>query len=523
MASPNMTSISRHDVNALLRQVQGNSLFNRQLSSICQVNGLKSTGVKAELQRRIVQLINETVTSNDVVRFHQIRHSILRAFQERASPAKAATARSNGSTAQPALPTSASSSSSYGTSSYSGQRAYGQVSANGVPASSYGTYSFSFKPSPFYYVESAVSVLRTCEAMAQHRNSVTIPLRLSDHPVLQRCNEDKSYRIMVFCASDDSGVQDVAFPHQSELRVNGDEIKANLRGLKNKPGSTRPVDITNALRLRGNYMNNIEFTYALTNRKFYLIVNLCKTTSVPELVTTISNRRKISEESVISELNKIAQDPDVVATSQVLSLKCPLSYMRLEVPCRSLSCTHLQCFDATSYLQLQEQGPQWLCPICNKSAPFDQLAVDGYVKAILEKTSKSLETVTIEPNGRWSSKPPKEDSSSRPNGSALEDDDDDDDLEVSEISITGRRIETPKKTMTSYTEMSSGGRDGHSAPRTGSHSAKRPAPAVIDLTLSSDDEEPIQRPHKRQHTGGSSYRGSSSLPFLSESPSNYPS
>lgn len=70
----------------------------------------------------------------------------------------------------------------------------------------------------------------------------------------------------MFCASDDSGSQDVAFPHQSELRVNGDEIKANLRGLKNKPGSTRPVDITSALRLRSNYMNNIEFTYALTNK-----------------------------------------------------------------------------------------------------------------------------------------------------------------------------------------------------------------------------------------------------------------
>ncbi|EHK17724.1 uncharacterized protein TRIVIDRAFT_183126 [Trichoderma virens Gv29-8] len=450
-----MTSISRHDVNALLRQVQGNSLFNRQLSSICQVNGLKSTGVKAELQRRIVQ------------------------------------------------------------------------------PSAYGTYGFSFKPSPFYYVEGAVSVLRT--SMAQHRNSVTIPLRLSDHPIVQRCNEDKSYRIMVFCASDDSGLQDVAFPHQSELRVNGDEIKANLRGLKNKPGSTRPVDITNTLRLRGNYMNNIEFTYALTSRvkslltvffsgqKYYLIVNICKTTSVPELVTTISNRRKISEESVISELNKIAQDPDVVATSQVLSLKCPLSYMRLEVPCRSLSCTHLQCFDATSYLQLQEQGPQWLCPICNKSAPFDQLAVDGYVKVILENTSKSLETVTIEPNGKWSSKPPKEETSSRPNGAALEDDDDDDDVEVSEIIIGGRRIETPKH-MTPYKETpGSGGADGGSAPRGSTHSAKRPTPAVIDLTLSSDDEEPIQRPHKRQHTGTSSYRGSSSLPFLSESPSNYPS
>lgn len=102
--------------------------------------------------------------------------------------------------------------------------------------------------------------------MAQHRNSVTIPLKLSHCPIAQRCIDDKSYRIMVFCASDNSGVQDVAFPHQSELRVNGDEIKANLRGLKNKPGSTRPVDITSALRLKRDYMNNIEFTYALTTK-----------------------------------------------------------------------------------------------------------------------------------------------------------------------------------------------------------------------------------------------------------------
>lgn len=149
------------------------------------------------------------------------------------------------------------------------------------------------------------------------------------------------------------------------------------------------------LLFRAPLLTNLFFFFPW--QKFHLIINLCKITSVPELVTTISSRRKISEESVISErksctsvasrqlltrwrvVNKTAQDPDVVATSQVLSLKCPLSYMRLEVPCRSLSCTHLQCFDATSYLQLQEQGPQWLCPICNKSAPFDQLAVDGCV------------------------------------------------------------------------------------------------------------------------------------------------
>lgn len=102
--------------------------------------------------------------------------------------------------------------------------------------------------------------------MSQHRNSVTVSLKLNEHPALDICVNDESYRAVVFCAGDCVGQQDVAFPHQSELRVNGGDIKANLRGLKNKPGSTRPVDITNALRLRPNYTNNFEFTYALTNK-----------------------------------------------------------------------------------------------------------------------------------------------------------------------------------------------------------------------------------------------------------------
>lgn len=102
--------------------------------------------------------------------------------------------------------------------------------------------------------------------MQQHRHTVTIPIKLQDYPALQQCVSDKSMRVMIFCAAEASGVQDIAFPHQSEIKVNGGEIKANLRGLKNKPGTTRPVDITNFLRLRPNYTNNVEFTYALTSK-----------------------------------------------------------------------------------------------------------------------------------------------------------------------------------------------------------------------------------------------------------------
>jgi len=104
--------------------------------------------------------------------------------------------------------------------------------------------------------------------MSQHRHTVTIALRVSDFPTLARVVNDSSLKVKVFCcAAEGLGVQDVAFPHQCELKVNGGEIKANLRGLKNKPGTTRPVDITNDLRLKlPHYVNSVELTYALTTK-----------------------------------------------------------------------------------------------------------------------------------------------------------------------------------------------------------------------------------------------------------------
>ena len=224
--------------------------------------------------------IQDAVSANDSLRFQQIRQSVQNAI------AAGSSARS---TTLPlptmSLPATASS------MPYppSGEHGKGYTNGSRQPAAVGAAYGQSlrlnFKPSPFYQIESPISDVRTCEgwsisfqslepsailtrflAMSQHRNSVSVPIKLNDHASLQKCVNDKSYRILVFCASDTSGVQDIAFPHQSELRANGGEIKANLRGLKNKPGSTRPVDITSALRLRPNYSNTLDFTYALTNK-----------------------------------------------------------------------------------------------------------------------------------------------------------------------------------------------------------------------------------------------------------------
>lgn len=126
--------------------------------------------------------------------------------------------------------------------------------------------------------------------MTAHRQTVRMRLRASDHPILSRVVNEPTMRVMVFCATEGQGRHDVAFPHQSEIKVNGGEVKANLRGLKNKPGSTRPVDITKELRLKiPIYTNNIEMTYALTTKASGDPIRVCSNTGILLPALTISS------------------------------------------------------------------------------------------------------------------------------------------------------------------------------------------------------------------------------------------
>lgn len=233
-----------------------------------------------------------------------------------------------------------------------------------------------------------------------------------------------------------------------------------------------------------------------------------------------SQSRTISADTMA--VTKAANDPDVVATSTVLSLKCPLSYMRLRLPCRSITCTHIQCFDGNSYLQLQEQGPQWLCPVCNKSAPFENLAVDDYVRDILERTSEDAEQVTIEPDGHWREQGEEPKSDPTPQGGSpgfIAKIEDDDELvmytapQSNGTNGASNGFGTPSRSYAPNGTKAAPAQESSSTPKTGN---KRTA-EVIDLTLSSDeDEEPVLRAPKRQNVGGvnGSAQSMESYPFF---------
>ncbi|TLS29009.1 hypothetical protein PpBr36_00508 [Pyricularia pennisetigena] len=474
---------TKSEIQSLVSLIQSNTLLNRQLQSICQINGLKGSGVKADLQRRIVELIYQC--ERDRSRFQQIKSSIdsIKSGNQYYPNAHSSAPSVYGNTpaASRAMPTYSQSPTTYPAGGYpaSGHsNSYRPNSGFSHHASRTGQSpspwlqhvltvpgpGVTFKPSPFYEPKALVADVRVCEAMAHHRNTVSISLKAHE---LGNHLSDPSIRIFVFCSTADTGVQDIAFPYQSDLKVNGGEVKANLRGLKNKPGSTRPVDITDQLRLRpAAYINNVEFTYALTDKgrvpskyketqRYYVSIYACKSHKAPALVEKIRAGKRIPRASVVAE----------------------------------------------------KQGPQWICPICNKPAPFDSLAVDEYAREILAKTSQSIEQVTIDPSGEWRI-PGSESVDLRDeaaNGVGNETNYIvDDEVILSDISVfSGRRTATPSRSLQLPSTPNTGvSREGSTMPRSVASAGTKRSAAVIDLTLSDDDEPSGPPPTKKQNVNG---------------------
>ena len=146
------------------------------------------------------------------------------------------------------------------------------------------TGQLTFKNSPFYEIQRSLTPVIECRGDSRRswqtrladwmkaRESTRDTARANiDLPpdIAEQLNRDTNYRVMVFCASDvpSSTPTDISFPHQVELKCNTNEVKANLRGLKNKAGSTRPADITSFIKKKiPGYQNVLEMVYALTSK-----------------------------------------------------------------------------------------------------------------------------------------------------------------------------------------------------------------------------------------------------------------
>ncbi|EXJ62743.1 hypothetical protein A1O7_03181 [Cladophialophora yegresii CBS 114405] len=504
------------DVRAMIASVK--TLTVEKLKNILRGEGLPLSGVKSELQIRTIAHIEKLRNGGDVTGLNRIRGCVRSGSYPYSN-------NSNGSYPSPYsrhTPTSSASPSfssptAHSSFNMSSNSHFGSgmdhASGDRRASSDEKAGRISFKPSPFYTITRSLTQIHRCGPQEGSRETARLVVMLSPD-VIDKLTSDPSCRVMVFCAAEPvgsytNGPSDIAFPHNVELKCNGDDVRSNLRGLKNRPGSTRPADITSLVRTKpANYPNAVEMVYALTTKAFFLVVNLVSKKSIDALVGQIRLGRMISKEQVIREMRRKAEDPDeIVATSTVLSLKDPVGYTRITTPCRGIGCSHVQCFDAAYYLQLQEQAPTWMCPICSKAAPWESLALDQYVNDILNLTPRDVEAVTLEPNGSWHLPSQTDNAGGRTSNPTPSDDEDDDDLvEIGDGSghrpqkletLTPHSVRTPP--LSSREESTA-----PSASRPSTNSNKR-SRDVIDLTLS-DDEDGRPAPKARRTESVSSDR-----------------
>ncbi|KAL6719580.1 E3 SUMO-protein ligase pli1 [Lecanora helva] len=498
------------------------TLINNQLKQILKKEGLPSSGVKATLQQRIIDQLYHYGQDNNLEGFSRLRSLVL-------DPGSDPNALCpSPSVARPYSQNPQTSPNQYQSSFTSTSYKPGTTNMTSN-SSSTGQRSPQFKQSPFYSVVEPLTPVLECKVRDTTRDTVESTINLRSD-LVERLSKDGALKAMIYCAAEATypfSRVDIEFPYQVEIKINQDELKANLRGLKNKPGTTRPADITSLLRQKAGYNNYMLVTYALTKKvgrslkvvekarfrsrmpssrtimtllqKYFLVVNLVKCHPVDELVAKLKSGKTIAKDQVIREMISRAEDADIVATSSIMSLKCPLSTLRIEVPCRSSICSHNQCFDAKSFLQLQEQAPTWTCPVCNKAVGYEHLQVDQYVDDILKATPKSVEQITIEPSGKWLQTPGNVPSPPRTSNGSTSTDGEEDLVEIKDFQFASVKSEVPRDPGLLRTPPFSSREQSISSlapPSLPTSINKRQASQLVDLTLSSEEDEDPPRPAK---------------------------
>uniref|UniRef100_A0A8C6U9G0 Protein inhibitor of activated STAT, 2 n=1 Tax=Neogobius melanostomus TaxID=47308 RepID=A0A8C6U9G0_9GOBI len=276
-----------------------------------------------------------------------------------------------------------------------------------------------------------------------------------------------------FCLSETSCPQEDNYPNSLCIKVNGKlfplpgHAPPPKNGVEQKrPG--RPLNITSLVRLSSAVPNQISITWAPEIGKTYsMSVYLVRQLTSPLLLQRLRMkgiRNPDHSRALIKE--KLTADPDseVATTSLRVSLMCPLGKMRLKVPCRAVTCCHLQCFDAALYLQMNEKKPSWICPVCDKKATYESLIIDGLFLEILNDCN-DVDEIKFQEDGTWCPMRPKKEA---------------------------HKLQAPVPKVEGESEASVPVR--HTAP---SDSGVKKAD-VIDLTADSSDEEESDPPLKKR-------------------------
>ncbi|KAF5374880.1 hypothetical protein D9758_000321 [Tetrapyrgos nigripes] len=379
------------------------------LNDECGIHISKS-GKKQDIIDRIVQTLDAWKQANAIEKWTKAK-AIL--YQVRNSGTSSSTGKIPSYSAPGSSSSSAGRYDPYAPRKYSGS--FGVPATSPVKTATSKQPSLRFKDSPFFRVDDMVSSVVECpeSSSSMDRRQQTVLFTLTSQQ-LDKLKGD-NYQLRLFCTSStfysNSSLRynppcPIEFPPTCEVRVNNVPLTASLKGLKKKPGTAPPPDLGKFVRLNTT-QNRVEMIYVNSQqptqpKKYYLVVQLVETTNVVTLVDGLKrNHFKTCEEIQQQIKASNLEDDDIIAGPQKMSLKCPLTLLRVNTPCRSSKCVHRQCFDATSWFSVMEQTTTWLCPVCEQVLETGDLIIDGFFESILKACPDTVEDVMVEADGEW--------------------------------------------------------------------------------------------------------------------------
>ncbi|XP_038025016.1 E3 SUMO-protein ligase PIAS4 [Anas acuta] len=218
----------------------------------------------------------------------------------------------------------------------------------------------------------------------------------------------KSVQVVLrICYTDTSAPQEDQYPPNIAVKVNHSYCSVPGYYPSNKPGvepkrPCRPINLTHLMYLSAA-TNRITVTWGNYGKSYSVGLYLVRQMTSAELLQrlkTIGIKHPELCKALVKEKLRLDPDSEIATTGVRVSLICPLVKMRLSVPCRAETCAHLQCFDAVFYLQMNEKKPTWMCPVCDKPAPYDQLIIDGLLSKILTECEDADEIEYLV-DGSW--------------------------------------------------------------------------------------------------------------------------
>lgn len=171
---------------------------------------------------------------------------------------------------------------------------------------------------------------------------------------------------------------------------------------KQTSGSIKaPLDITTFIDTR----NEIELCWPENEpgREYGLCVSINQRLSLENSLKKLqeTDYQRPSSDALKMISKNFATSGDICSEEIMVPLCCPITKKRLEIPAIGLKCEHLLCFDAKSFLDINQKRLEWHCPSCKKAIGYNDIRLDCLITEILSKTPSDCLKVSFDRHGTW--------------------------------------------------------------------------------------------------------------------------